>query len=233
MDSFSINTSTGSVLSPLAVGDWIEDVMNQPHDMVIVVDDDSSVRNALSSLLRSVGLDVEVFATAQQLLASPHLDEAACLVLDVRLPGTSGLDVQRQLASEGLRVPIIFMTAHGDIPMSVKAIKAGALEFLPKPFREQDLLDAIYQAIARDRARRAEDRERAALCARFEALTRREQEVMAWVISGRLNKQIAAELGTSEVTVKIHRSHMMRKMQAGSIADLVHMAARIGLPVRA
>jgi FixJ family two-component response regulator len=207
--------------------------MNQPHETVIVVDDDSSVRNALSSLIRSVGLDVELFATAEQLLGSPHLDEAVCLVLDVRLPGGSGLDVQRQLASEGLRVPIVFMTAHGDIPMSVKAIKAGAVEFLPKPFREQDMLDAIHQAIARDRARRAEDRERAALRARFEALTRREQEVMVWVISGRLNKQIAAELGTSEVTVKIHRSHMMRKMQAGSIADLVHMAARIGLPVRA
>jgi FixJ family two-component response regulator len=206
--------------------------MNQPNEIVIVVDDDSSVRNALSSLIRSVGLDVELFATAEQLLVSPHLDEAACLVLDVRLPGSSGLDLQRQLASEGLRVPIIFMTAHGDIPMSVKAIKAGAVEFLPKPFREQDLLDAIHQAIERDRARRAEDRDRAALRARFETLTPREQEVMTWVISGRLNKQIAAELGTSEVTVKIHRSHMMQKMQAGSIADLVHMAARIGLRIR-
>src|SRR5689334_18074672 len=137
--------------------------MNQPNEIVIVVDDDSSVRNALSSLIRSVGLDVELFATAEQLLVSPHLDEAACLVLDVRLPGSSGLDLQRQLASEGLRVPIVFMTAHGDIPMSVKAIKAGAVEFLPKPFREQDLLDAIHQAIERNRARRAEDRDRVAL----------------------------------------------------------------------
>jgi FixJ family two-component response regulator len=209
-----------------------EKVMNQPHETVIVVDDDSSVRSALASLIRSVGLEVELFATAEQLLGSPRLDEAVCLVLDVRLPGGSGLDVQRQLASAGLPVPIIFMTGYGDIPMSVKAIKAGAVEFLPKPFREQDLLDAIHQAIERDRARRAEDRDRATLRARFEALTRREQEVMVWVISGRLNKQIAAELGTSEVTVKIHRSHMMRKMQAASIADLVHMAARLGLRVR-
>jgi FixJ family two-component response regulator len=221
-----------SVLCPPLLVIESKDVMNQRHEMVIVVDDDSSVRNALSSLIRSVGLDVEVFASAQQLLTSSHLDEAACLVLDVRLPGSSGLDVQRQLASEGLRVPIIFMTAHGDIPMSVKAIKAGAVDFLQKPFREQDLLDAIHQAIERDHARRAEDRDRATLRARFEALTRREQEVMTWVISGRLNKEIAAELRTSEVTAKIHRSHMMRKMQAGSIVDLVHMAARIGLPIR-
>jgi FixJ family two-component response regulator len=200
--------------------------------MVFVVDDDSSVRSALSSLLRSVGLEVEVFASAQELLASSQLDAAACLVLDVRLPGSSGLELQRQLAASGMHVPIIFMTAHGDIPMSVKAIKAGAVEFLPKPFREQDLLDAIHQAIERDRARRADERDRNALGARFASLTPREQEVMVWVISGRLNKQIAAELGTSEVTVKIHRSHVMRKMKAASVADLVRMASRIGLEVR-
>ncbi len=206
--------------------------MHQPHEMVLVVDDDSSVRSALSSLLRSVGLEVEVFASAQELLASSQLDAAACLVLDVRLPGSSGLELQRQLAASGMHVPIIFMTAHGDIPMSVKAIKAGAVEFLPKPFREQDLLDAIHQAIERDRARRADERDRNALGARFASLTPREQEVMVWVISGRLNKQIAAELGTSEVTVKIHRSHVMRKMKAASVADLVRMASRIGLEVR-
>jgi FixJ family two-component response regulator len=200
--------------------------------MVFVVDDDSSVRSALSSLLRSVGLEVEVFASAQELLASSQLDAAACLVLDVRLPGSSGLELQRHLAASGMHVPIIFMTAHGDIPMSVKAIKAGAVEFLPKPFREQDLLDAIHQAIERDRARRADERDRNALGARFASLTPREQEVMVWVISGRLNKQIAAELGTSEVTVKIHRSHVMRKMKAASVADLVRMASRIGLEVR-
>ncbi len=200
--------------------------------MVFVVDDDSSVRSALSSLLRSVGLEVEVFASAQELLASSQLDAAACLVLDVRLPGSSGLELQRHLAASGMHVPIIFMTAHGDIPMSVKAIKAGAVEFLPKPFREQDLLDAIHQAIERDRARRADERDRNALAARFASLTPREQEVMVWVISGRLNKQIAADLGTSEVTVKIHRSHVMRKMKAASVADLVRMASRIGLEVR-
>ncbi len=206
--------------------------MHQPHEMVLVVDDDSSVRSALSSLLRSVGLEVEVFASAQELLASSQLDAAACLVLDVRLPGSSGLELQRHLAASGIHVPIIFMTAHGDIPMSVKAIKAGAVEFLPKPFREQDLLDAIHQAIERDRARRADERDRNTLGARFASLTPREQEVMVWVISGRLNKQIAAELGTSEVTVKIHRSHVMRKMKAASVADLVRMASRIGLEVR-
>jgi FixJ family two-component response regulator len=205
--------------------------MNQPHDIVFVVDDDSSVRSALSSLIRSVGLDVEVFASAHELLESPRLDAARCLVLDVRLPGSSGLDVQRQLTASGIQIPIIFMSAHGDIPMSVKAIKAGAVEFLPKPFREQDLLDAVHQAITRDRARRADEHQRATLRARFALLTPREQEVMTWVISGRMNKQIAVELGTSEVTVKIHRSHVMRKMEAASVADLVRMAAWIGLDV--
>jgi FixJ family two-component response regulator len=203
--------------------------MTQPQDSVFVVDDDSSVRQALSSLIRSVGLKVKLFASAQALLASTDLDSASCLVLDVRLPGSSGLDVQQQLTRAGIRVPIIFMTAHGDIPMSVKAIKAGAVDFLPKPFREQDLLDAIHQALERHGAQRADDLARAALRGRFDSLTPREQEVMTWVISGRLNKQIAVELGTSEVTVKIHRSHVMRKMQAASVVDLVRIAASIGL----
>lgn len=207
--------------------------MSHTPDIVFVIDDDSSVRSAISSLVRSVGLDVKVFASAQELLDSPHLDAAGCLVLDVRLPGSSGLDVQQQLAASGIHVPIVFMTAHGDIPMSVKAIKAGAVEFLPKPFREQDLLDAIHQALEWNRAHRADELERVALRTRFASLTPREQEVMTWVISGRLNKQIAAELGTSEVTVKIHRSHVMRKMKAASVAELVRMAARIGLAVRA
>lgn len=207
--------------------------MGQPQDSVFVVDDDSSVRQALSSLIRSVGLEVKLFASAQELLASSSLDSAACLVLDVRLPGSSGLDVQQQLARAGIRVPIIFMTAHGDIPMSVKAIKAGAVDFLPKPFREQDLLDAIHEALERHRAQRADDVARVALRGRFDLLTPREQEVMTWVISGRLNKQIAVELGTSEVTVKIHRSHVMRKMQATSVVDLVRMAASIGLAAHA
>jgi FixJ family two-component response regulator len=207
--------------------------MSQPPDSVFVVDDDSSVRQALSSLIRSVGLEVKLFASAQEFLASADLESASCLVLDVRLPGSSGLDVQQQLTRAGIHVPIIFMTAHGDIPMSVKAIKAGALEFLPKPFRDQDLLDAIHQAIERHRAKRADDLARVALRRRFDLLTPREQEVMIWVISGRLNKQIAVELGTSEVTVKIQRSHVMRKMQAASVADLVRMAASIGLAARA
>jgi FixJ family two-component response regulator len=207
--------------------------MSQPPDSVFVVDDDNSVRQALSSLIRSVGLEVKLFASAQELLANADLESASCLVLDVRLPGSSGLDVQQQLTRAGIHVPIIFMTAHGDIPMSVKAIKAGALEFLPKPFRDQDLLDAIHQAIERHRAKRADDLARVALRRRFDLLTPREQEVMIWVISGRLNKQIAVVLGTSEVTVKIQRSHVMRKMQAASVADLVRMAASIGLAARA
>jgi FixJ family two-component response regulator len=199
---------------------------------VFVVDDDASVRESLSSLIRSVGLRVEMFASAQEFLAGSRPDVPSCLVLDVRLPGLSGLDLQRQLSESGTQIPIIFITGHGDIPMSVRAIKAGATEFLAKPFREQDLLDAIQLAIARDRAERAEAQAVAALRTRFGSLTSREQEVMSWVISGRLNKQIAAELGTSEITVKVHRGHVMKKMNASSVADLVRMAGRIGLAAR-
>lgn len=201
-------------------------------DTVFVVDDDASVREALAGLIRSVGLRVEVFASAQEFLTGPRTDAPSCLVLDVRLPGLSGLDLQRQLAESGIRIPIIFITGHGDIVMSVKAMKAGAIEFLPKPVRDQDLLDAIRVAVDRDRARRAEERDVAVIRERFASLTPREQEVMQWVISGRLNKQIAALLGTSEVTVKVHRGHVMRKMNANSVADLVRMAARIGVTAR-
>jgi FixJ family two-component response regulator len=202
------------------------------RETVLVIDDDPSVRAALASLIRSVGLLVTVFASAQEFLKAPKPDSASCIVLDVRLPGVSGLDLQRQLTEAGVYTPVIFMTGHGDIPMSVRAMKAGAIEFLPKPFRDQDLLDAIETALARDRKRRAEELSAASIRERFSSLTSREREVMAWVISGRLNKQIAAELGTSEITVKVHRGHVMRKMKADSLADLVRMASRIGISAR-
>jgi FixJ family two-component response regulator len=202
------------------------------RETVLVIDDDPSVRAALASLIRSVGLLVTVFASAQEFLKAPKPDSASCIVLDVRLPGVSGLDLQRQLTEAGVYTPVIFMTGHGDIPMSVRAMKAGAIEFLPKPFRDQDLLDAIETALAHDRKRRAEELSAASIRERFSSLTSREREVMAWVISGRLNKQIAAELGTSEITVKVHRGHVMRKMKADSLADLVRMASRIGISAR-
>jgi FixJ family two-component response regulator len=201
------------------------------RDTVFVVDDDSMVREALSSLIQSVGLSVMLFPSALEFLSASRPDVPSCLVLDVRLPGLSGLDLQHQLAESGVHIPVIFMTGHGDVPMSVKAMKAGAVEFLPKPFREQDLLDAIRLAIERDRARRAEENETSLLRVRFESLTPREREVMTWVISGRLNKQIAAELGTSEITVKVHRGQVMRKMAADSVPHLVRMAAAIGVTV--
>jgi FixJ family two-component response regulator len=206
--------------------------MTPVRETVFIVDDDASVREALANLMRSVGLHAQLFASAQEFLKTPQPDSPACLILDVRMPGLGGLDCQRQLAEAGFQIPIIFMTGHGDIPMSVRAMKAGAVDFLTKPFRDQDLLDAVGQAIDRDRMRRSEERHIADLRDRFAGLTPREREVMVWVVSGRLNKQIAAELGTSEITVKVHRGQVMRKMQADSVADLVRMAGKLGVMPR-
>jgi FixJ family two-component response regulator len=204
--------------------------VKQPDSIVFVVDDDSSVREAIESLIQSVGLRVETFETAQEFLRSKRPDVPGCVVLDVRLPGLSGLDLQRELAAHGIKLPVIFITGHGDIPMSVRAMKAGALEFLTKPFRDQDLLDAIQQALERDRTARQHQMETTQLRERFDSLTSREREVMGLVVSGLLNKQIAGELGTSEVTIKIHRSQVMKKMGAGSLAELVRMTEKLGIP---
>ncbi|MGB6540017.1 MAG: response regulator transcription factor [Xanthobacteraceae bacterium] len=196
---------------------------------VFVVDDDGPLREALRGLLRSVGLRAEVFASAADFLKLKLPDTAACLVLDVRLPGVSGLDFQAELAKADIRIPIIFITGHGDIPMTVRAMKAGAVEFLTKPFRDQDLLDAVQIALERDRARRAGDQALLEVRAHFESLTPREQQVIGFVTAGLMNKQIAAELGVSEITVKVHRGSVMKKMQARSLADLVRMADALGL----
>jgi FixJ family two-component response regulator len=197
--------------------------------IVFVVDDDPSMRKALSNLFRSVGLRAEVFGSARELLESELPEVASCLVLDIRLPGPSGLDFQAELAKANIQIPIIFMTGHGDIPMTVKAMKAGAVDFLTKPFRDQDMLDAVAIAIERDRTRRKDEKIVAELRAVFETLTARERDVLALVASGLMNKQIAAEIGLAEITVKIHRGHIMRKMGAKSLADLVRMAEMLGV----
>jgi FixJ family two-component response regulator len=204
--------------------------MAETKGIVFVVEDDASVRKAVGSLVRSAGLTVQTFASAQEFLAFSRPDVPSCLVLDVQLPGLSGLDLQEELAKADVQIPIIFLTGHGDIPMTVRAMKAGALEFFPKPFEDQDLLDAIQQAINRDRVARRERADMGELYDRYNSLTPREREIMGWVVSGLLNKQIAAELGISEIMVKVHRGQVMQKMQADSLADLVRMSERLASP---
>ena len=199
------------------------------ESIVFVIDDDASMRRALTNLFQSVGLKVEVFGSAQEMLHGKLPDVASCLVLDIRLPGLSGLDFQTELARANIHIPIIFMTGHGDIPMTVRAMKGGAVDFLAKPFRDQDMLDAVVTAIERDRKRREADKIVGQLQALFDTLTPREREVLPLVSSGLMNKQVAAELGLAEITVKLHRGHIMRKMEAKSLADLVRKAEMLGI----
>jgi FixJ family two-component response regulator len=201
----------------------------EQSSIVLIVDDDPSIRTALARLFRSVGFQTEVFASAADMLQTKLPDTPSCLVLDVRLPGQSGLDIQSELVKRNCHIPIIFMTGHGDIPMTVRAMKAGAIDFLPKPFRDQDMLDAVSKAIQNDRKRRDHENAVASLKAQYELLTPREREVMALVVAGLMNKQVAAEIGIAEITVKIHRGHIMRKMCAKSLADLVRMADVLGI----
>ncbi|MGC1776790.1 MAG: response regulator transcription factor [Xanthobacteraceae bacterium] len=200
-----------------------------PEPTVLVIDDDASLRDALARLFRSVGLKVKTFASTPEFLQYRLPEGPSCLVLDVRLPGLSGLDFQAELTKANVDIPIIFMTGHGDIPMTVRAMKAGALEFLPKPFRDQDMLDAVQTGLERDRDRRRTATDAARLRAGFNSLTAREQEIMGYVTAGLMNKQIAAELGVSEITVKVHRGNVMRKMEAKSLAELVRMADALGI----
>ena len=200
-----------------------------PTSVVFIIDDDVSVRAAIGSLIRSVGLRAEVFASVPEFLAHKRSSTTSCLILDVRLPGVSGLESQSELAKANAEIPIIFITGHGDIPMTVKAMKAGAVEFLTKPFRDQDLLDAVQAALERARVKEEKDRAVSDLRRNFSTLTPREQEVMAWVTGGLLNKQVAAEIGVTEITVKVHRGNVMRKMAAKSFADLVRMADLLGV----
>jgi FixJ family two-component response regulator len=204
-------------------------VLFDPQSVVFIIDDDEPLRDALKRLFRSVGLSAEVFASAPEFLKYDRPDVPSCLVLDVRLPGLSGLDFQAELGNASILIPIVFITGHGDIPMSVKAMKAGAVEFLTKPLREQDLLDAVRVALERDRTRREQKITDSDVQVRFELLTPREQEVMAFVTAGLMNKQIATEMGIAEPTVKFHRGHIMRKMGARSLADLVKMAGSLGI----
>ena len=201
----------------------------EPEPIVFVIDDDDALREALSSLFRSVGLRVKAFASASEFLRMRLPDVPTCLVLDVRLPGLSGLDFQAELAKANIDIPVVFMTGHGDIPMTVRAMKAGAIEFLPKPFRDQDMLDAVQAGLERDRGRRKAAGDTARLRASFNRLTAREQEIMGLVTAGLMNKQIAGELGVSEITVKVHRGNVMRKMAAKSLAELVRMADASGI----